>query len=226
MDPGDTDPERPGLFRATTRGRDIQMRSLRHGELLMTPKLIDHDRGIERDCENKDEAKEKKQEMIDLGVPEDALEIQTESEPQEAEPVEPDREPMEAEAEPVPEGKPELEDDPVDWMPAHFVDHIQGVPTLNRKGYAVMAERFNVSVTSEPVVRASETDFEYAEFKATAKTEDGTEYSGFGSAHVNRKDGDDQHLLNELAETRALKRAASWALGLGMTAKEEMDNSL
>jgi hypothetical protein len=126
----------------------------------------------------------------------------------------------------VPESKPALDEDPVDWMPQHFVDEIQGVPTLNRKGYAVMAERFDVSVTAEPIVRASETDFEYAEFEAIAKTEDGTEYSGFGSAHIDRQDGDDPYLLNELAETRAMKRAASWALGLGMTAREEMENTL
>ena len=130
------------------------------------------------------------------------------------------------EPEPIPESKPDLNEDPVDWMPSHFVDNIQGVPTLNRKGYAVMAERFDVSVTSEPVVRASETDFEYAEFQAVATTADGEEYSGFGSAHIDRGDGDDEFLLNELAETRAMKRAASWALGLGMTAKEEMENTL
>jgi hypothetical protein len=122
--------------------------------------------------------------------------------------------------------KPDLNEDPVDWMPSHFVDEIQGVPTLNRKGYAVMAERFNVSVTSEPVVRASETGHEHAEFQATAVTEDGTEYSGFGSAHVDRGDGDDKFLLNELAETRAMKRAVSWATGIGMTAREEMENTL
>lgn len=138
---------------------------------------------------------------------------------------EPPQEATQAE-EQIPAEKPGLDTDPVDYMPAHFVDHIQGVPTLNRKGYAVMAERFNVSVTAEPVVRASETDFEYAEFQAIAKTEDGTEDSGFGSAHVDRGDGDDEYLLNELAETRALKRACSWALGLGMTAREEMTNEL
>jgi hypothetical protein len=32
--------------------------------------------------------------------------------------------------------------------------------------------------------------------------------------------------LVELAETRALKRAVSWATGIGMTAQEEMNNTL
>jgi len=121
---------------------------------------------------------------------------------------------------------PDVTDDPVDWMPSHFIDEIQGVPTVNRKGYAVIAAQYGVSVVAEPVVRASETDFQHAEFKAIATTQDGQEYSGFGSAHVDRMDGDDKHLLNELAETRAMKRATAWATCVGMTAIEEMQQSL
>jgi hypothetical protein len=121
---------------------------------------------------------------------------------------------------------PDVDDDPVNWMPDHFVDTIQGVPTVNRKGYAVIASQYNVEVKAEPVTLASKTDFEYAEFRAVAVTEDGREYSGFGSAHVDRQDGDDPYLLNELAETRALKRAVSWATGVGMTAIEELRSNL
>jgi len=117
---------------------------------------------------------------------------------------------------------PQVDQDPVEWLPEHFIDTIKGVPTVNRKGYAVIASKYNVSVTAEPITVASETDFEYAEFRAIAVTDDGQEYSGFGSAHVNRQDGDDPHLLNELAETRALKRATAWATGIGMTAIEEL----
>lgn len=121
---------------------------------------------------------------------------------------------------------PSIEEDPVDWLPGHFIDSIQGVPTVNRKGYAVIASKYNVSVTAEPVTLASETGFEYAEFQAIATTESGEEYSGFGSAHVDRMDGDDQYLLNELAETRALKRATAWATGVGLTAVEELQGEL
>ena len=120
----------------------------------------------------------------------------------------------------------DISEDPLSVMPGHFVDDIQGVPTINRKGYAVLAEHYGISVVAEPVTLPSATDFEYAEFRATATTENGVEYSGFGSAHVDRQDGDDAHLLAELAETRAMKRAVSWATGIGMTAQEEMENSL
>ena len=65
--------------------------------------------------------------------------------------------------------------DPLSVMPGHFVDTIQGVPTINRKGYAVLAEHFGVSVKAEPVTLPSETDFEYAEFRAVATTEEGAE---------------------------------------------------
>lgn len=121
---------------------------------------------------------------------------------------------------------PSVSEDPLSWVPGHFTDEIQGVPTINRKGYAVLAAQYNISVEAEPVTLPAETEFEYAEFRAVATTEDGQTYSGFGSAHVDRKDGDDEHLLAELAETRALKRATAWATGVGMTAVEELKGEL
>ncbi|AFH22775.1 hypothetical protein OSG_eHP34_00210 [environmental Halophage eHP-34] len=120
----------------------------------------------------------------------------------------------------------DISDDPLSVMPGHFVDTIQGTPTINRKGYAVLAEHYGISVVATAVTLPGETDHTYAEFRALATTEDGQEYSGFGSAHVDRQDGDDPHLLAELAETRAMKRAVAWATGVGMTAQEEMEGSL
>jgi hypothetical protein len=119
----------------------------------------------------------------------------------------------------IPEN-PDIDKDPVEWLPSHFIDTIQGTPTINRKGYCVICSKFDVSVQSEAIVRSSETEFEYAEFEATAVDSDGNEYSGFGTAHIER--GDDRFMLNELAETRAMKRAATWATGIGITAIEEM----
>lgn len=220
-----------------------------------TWQLVDRSNGNVRECDSRSEAEDKKQDMAGLGArledlaivpPGEEIELDRGDDNTEVDVVdhsEPTDTPQEdtgsAETETmsysegpadapvsVPSEKPSLDKDPVDWLPSHFIDEIQGVPTLNRKGYAVMAERFGVSVTSDPVVRASETDFEFAEFQATAKTEDGTEYSGFGSAHIARMDGDDAYLLNELAETRAMKRACAWALGLGMTATEELQSDL
>jgi len=196
-----------------------------------------------RECENRAEAEDQKKKLIELGMSPDNLEITTEDPrdntetkadggSQSVEVVE-DETPTE-EPEPTQTDTDALDDvqnkdlgtDPLSVMPGHFVDTIQGVPTINRKGYAVLAEHFGVSVTAEPVTLPSETDFEYAEFRAVATTEDGQEYSGFGSAHIDRQDGDDPHLLAELAETRAMKRATAWATGVGVTAMSEMKNSL
>jgi hypothetical protein len=123
----------------------------------------------------------------------------------------------------------QLTSDPLDVISRNadqFTDTIKGTVTINRQGYAVLAERFGISVTAEPVTLPSETGFEYAEFRATATTEDGATYTGFGSAHVDRQDGDDQYLLAELAETRAMKRATAWATGVGMSAVEELEGEL
>jgi len=133
-----------------------------------------------------------------------------------------------AEHEAIPEPS-QLTSDPLDVISKNadqFTDTIKGTVTINRQGYAVLAERFNISVEAEPETLASETDFEYAEFRAVATTEDGKTYSGFGSAHTDRDTNDDPHLLNELAETRAMKRCCAWATGVGMTAVEELQNDI
>jgi hypothetical protein len=120
----------------------------------------------------------------------------------------------------IPEN-PDIDKNPVEWLPDHLIDTVEGVPTISRKGYCIVCQQYGVSIESESIVRSSDTEFEYAEFRAVAVDSDGKAYSGFGTAHVER--GDDPYLLNELAETRAMKRAATWATGVGLTAVEEME---
>ncbi|UXF50488.1 hypothetical protein 7908G3F9_25 [Haloquadratum phage sp.] len=120
----------------------------------------------------------------------------------------------------IPEN-PDIDKNPVEWLPDHLIDIVEGVPTISRKGYCIVCQQYGVSIESESIVRSSDTEFEYAEFRAVAVDSDGKAYSGFGTAHVER--GDDPYLLNELAETRAMKRAATWATGVGLTAVEEME---
>ena len=182
------------------------------------------DNGNSRTVESRAEAEDVKEDMEGLGMDVEIKQAESDGGAEVVE-TEPASEPVEPQETDVPDD-PSVSEDPVSWMPDHFVDTIQGVPTVNRKGYAVIASKYGVSVTAEPVTLPSEADFEYAEFKATATTEDGREYSGFGSAHVERQDGDDPHLLAELAETRAMKRATAWATGVGMTAVEELKNEL
>ncbi len=105
-------------------------------------------------------------------------------------------------------------------MPGDFIDYIDGSPAINKKGYAVLAHHYNISVATQLRVSPTETGFEYAEAHAVASTEDGRTYEAHGSAHVDR--GDDKTLLVEMADTRAAKRALSLATGVGMVAVEEL----
>lgn len=188
--------------------------------------LIEADNGQTREEDTRSEAEQVKQEMEDDFGLDVSISKKPASDGGTADVVENDGEAT-VDATPTAGDIPQSTDvaeDPVSWMPEHFVDTIEGVPAINRKGYAVLAEHYDISVTSEAVTYPSRSDFEYAEFEATAVTEDGREYSGFGSAHVER--GDDKTLLGEPAETRAVKRSLAIATGVGMTAIEEMKGSL
>jgi len=181
------------------------------------------DNGNSRTVESRAEAEDVKEDMEGLGMDVEIKQAESDGGAEVVE-TEPAPEPEEYD---LPD-EPRVDEDPLNYLPGHFIDHIgqNNTPAINRKGYAVLASHYNIGVKAEPVVRASETDFKYAEFKAVAVTENGTEYSGFGSAHVERMDGDDEYLLNELAETRACKRALALATGVGVVSAEEMRGSL
>lgn len=126
-----------------------------------------------------------------------------------------------ADSQELPQDMPDsVETDPLDIVPGYMLDTIEGKPAINKRGYAVIANRYDIGVTSEALTLASDTNFEHAEFKAIAIDEDGNQFSGHGSAHVDRND--DKEVLNEMAETRAMKRAVSWASGFGINAFEEL----
>jgi len=109
-------------------------------------------------------------------------------------------------------------------LPGHYVDHIEGSPAINRKGYAVLSQFYDINVVSDVVVGPEETDFEYCRCKATAYDANGNEYRAHGSAHVER--GDDKELLLEMADTRATKRVLALSTGVGAVAVEELKNEL
>lgn len=185
--------------------------------------------GNSREADTRADAESIKNDMEELGLECEIIapgETSTDVDVEEVDPVEDGGTVEPVDTDDLPDRGANIDEDPLTWMPGHFVDDIQGTPAINRKGYAVLAAHYNIGVTAEPVVRASESDFEYAEFQATAITRDGVKYSGFGSAHVDRMDGDDQYLLNELAETRACKRALALATGVGVVSAEEMRGEL
>lgn len=123
--------------------------------------------------------------------------------------------------EPDPRG---VDTDPLEWIPDQFIDRIEGTPAINKKGFSVLCQHYGITVNVEKTVGPMETDFEYAECRAVAKTPEGQEYVAYGSAHTNRERGDDPTMLLEYADTRAYKRAASRATGTGMLAVEELQS--
>jgi len=136
---------------------------------------------------------------------------------------------------PIPEEPPEpdtgiddlgesLQDDPLELLPSHMIDTIQGEPAINKRGYAMIAERFGVSVQSRIVVFPWDNEDNRAVARATAETEDGKEYTDYASASVD--DGDMSDQIIELASTRALKRVTGWATGLGIVSYHELSEEL
>ena len=141
-------------------------------------------------------------------------------EPVDQEPIVEDAPPEEADE--LPERS--VSDDPLTWMPGHFIDEIDGSPAINRKGFEVLAHHYDISTSSTLEVPPEETGHEYVRVKACAETDDGRRCEAYGSAHVDR--GDDPELLLEMADTRARKRALSIATGVGVVAVEELRNEV
>lgn len=115
--------------------------------------------------------------------------------------------------------------DPLDVLPEYMIDVVEGQPTINKRGYAVIANHFDIVVQAEAITTAGETDHEYAEFVARAwRKADGPEnaYTGHATARASEDRRSVADNLNEMAETRAMKRAVAWASGVGILAWEEL----
>ncbi|RQG89710.1 hypothetical protein [Natrarchaeobius chitinivorans] len=117
-----------------------------------------------------------------------------------------------------------LETDPLRILPAHMVDEIEGQPAVNKRGYAMIAERYGIAVSATIDQYPWENDDGRCVAYATATTEDDRLYSGWATACAD--DGDMADQLIELAETRALKRALSWASGVGIVSYQELMGEL
>jgi len=117
-----------------------------------------------------------------------------------------------------------LESDPLNILPGHMKDSIQGTPAINKRGYAMIAERYGIEATATIECYPWDNDENRCVAKAVATTDDGKEYTGWATAC--KGDGDMPAQIIELAETRALKRSVSWASGVGVVSYVELSDQL
>ena len=153
------------------------------------------------------------------------VEPQTEPEPQQQEQdVAPTPEQMQSGVESIDKLGESLESDPLNILPSHMKDSIQGTPAINKRGYAMIAERYGIEASAEIVSYPWDNDEKRCVAKAVATTDDGKEYTGWATAC--KGDGDMPAQIIELAETRALKRSVSWASGVGVVSYVELSDQL
>jgi len=202
----------------------------------------DTDRGNERPVDSRAEAEEVKQDLEELGATVEIIplgdgENQTASADGGVEVVDHtvDESPTETDEPPQTPATPKtaealdelgesLGTDPLDILPGHMIDQIQGQPAINKRGYAMIAERYGVSVKATIESYPWENDDNRCVASAVATTEDGKEYRDYATA--SKDDGDMSEQLIELASTRALKRCVGWATGLGIVSYQELSNQL
>lgn len=108
-----------------------------------------------------------------------------------------------------------------DWMLTE-VDRRDGDVDLNKRGCQVVARALGLDWDIEYVVEARDTGFEYATVRAIVTDTDGHKHTSTANAHVD-EDNVSMDGIDEMAETRAKKRAVKWATGGGLEAVLETD---
>jgi len=109
-------------------------------------------------------------------------------------------------------------------VPDKYVMQLGGDTYIRRAGYARIAKDAGYRVDLEEIVGAHETDWQHAKYRASILDERGDIVvdGEVGSAHVGHEDlqgaaGE----LDELAATRAARRAIEWATGAGATIERD-----
>jgi len=132
--------------------------------------------------------------------------------------------PATAESEPLAQLGEQLDTDPLDVLPGYMITHVDGKPSLNKRGVSVLAYHYGISVTDKTTVAyPHETGFECAIVEITVEGKDGRVFVGAGEAHV---DETPKHQLLRMAETRAYKRAVIFATGTGIVGYQELMGEL
>lgn len=104
-------------------------------------------------------------------------------------------------------------------VPERYVMELRGEPYIRRAGYAALARDAGLRVRLDAVEPASASGFEHARYKAVVLDDDGEMLAtDVGTARLETEDLDGaEGELDELAATRAARRALEWATGAGNT---------
>jgi hypothetical protein len=117
-----------------------------------------------------------------------------------------------------------IETDPLDVLPGYMITHVDGKPSLNKRGVSVLAYHYDIDVVEREVVAyPHEHDYETAVVEIMVKNSEGRKFSGVGEAHANETP---KHQLLRMAETRAYKRAVIFATGTGIVGYQELMGEL
>lgn len=112
-----------------------------------------------------------------------------------------------------------ITDDPLDVLPSYMITHVDGKPTLNKRGVSVLAFHYDVEVVDHDVMLyPHESDYTAAAVRFTVER-DGKQYVGHGESHVDEMS---KTKLLRMAETRAYKRAVIFATGTGIVGYQEI----
>lgn len=197
-------------------------------------KLINDRRDNENEFESWEDAQEAKDDMVALGASPDDFRIEqidenghseSESKTETTDGGEPqETEVIDSHEQVGPRDLPDVNDrmqDPLgtlpEWMKTE-IEHGDDVAVdLNKRGSQVIANALELVVSAECEIAATDTDFDYCRYRATAETPGGEVYTAVGDAHIDESNTSAWD-LERLAETRAKKRAVKWATGGGIQA--------
>jgi hypothetical protein len=105
---------------------------------------------------------------------------------------------------------------PLEGVDGKFAVELRGEPELRRAGYAAIARSAGFTVDVEAEVTPDDTDWRYARYRAHVYRDGEQVATDVGSALEECEDLEDARAhLDELASTRAIKRALEWATGSG-----------
>lgn len=177
-----------------------------------------YDRLVDNDVEHRDEVLE---DDVDQEGDPDVVDVDATVEPQGSDPENRPVAPSKEGKSPVTPSDPFAEQLAED-VPERFVMELKGETYVRRAGFAAIARQAGLRPRVKAITPAEETDFQHARYEGVIRDQDGQVVaSDVGTSHVDHEDMTGaEGELDELAATRAIRRALEWATGAGASLQE------